>query len=127
MSGRKSKSVAARLAGHLMRLSAPKAASLSLAALCAAPGVLAAQSTIILQGRVTADIHIAILDDAVLLEVDVRARTALVEALEERAREALGATVYGVDEEAFEDEVGLLLRQRGLTVATLESNPSLAL
>src|SRR5690349_4280006 len=54
MSGRKSKSVAARLAGHLLRMSAPKAASLSLAALCAVPGVLAAQSTIILQGHVSA-------------------------------------------------------------------------
>ena len=54
MSGRKSKSVAVRFAGHLFRWSAPRAASLSIAALAAAPGVLAAQSTIILQGRVTA-------------------------------------------------------------------------
>lgn len=54
MSGRKSKAVAARYAGHLLRWSAPRAASLSIAALCATPGVLAAQSTIILQGHVTA-------------------------------------------------------------------------
>lgn len=54
MPGRKSFALAARVTGHLLGWSAPRAALLSVAALAAAPGVLAAQSTIILQGRVTA-------------------------------------------------------------------------
>ena len=45
--------VAARAAGRLLGWSVPRASLLSAAALCAVPGVLAAQSTIILQGRVT--------------------------------------------------------------------------
>ena len=54
MPARKSFAVAARVAGHLLRLSAPRTALLSVAALSAVPSVLSAQSTIILQGRVTA-------------------------------------------------------------------------
>ncbi len=54
MSGRKSLAVAAQVAGHLLRWSAPRTALLSVAALSALPSVLSAQSTIILQGRVTA-------------------------------------------------------------------------
>ena len=36
-----------------------------------------------IQGRVTADVRVAVLDDALLLDVDVRARAALVAALEQ--------------------------------------------
>ena len=54
MSGRKVIAVAARVAGHLLHWSALRTSLLAAAALSAAPAVLGAQSTIILQGRVTA-------------------------------------------------------------------------
>src|ERR1051326_1040515 len=46
------------------------------------PGTGCPALLLTIQGRVTADVRVALLDDAVLLEVDVRARTALVDALE---------------------------------------------
>src|SRR5437899_918810 len=47
-----------------------------------APGAGCPALLLTIQGRVTADLRVAMLEDAVLLEVDVRARAALVEALE---------------------------------------------
>src|ERR1041384_7977184 len=47
-----------------------------------APGAGCAALLLTIQGRVTADLHVAVLDDAVLLDVDVRARGELVDALE---------------------------------------------
>src|SRR5437762_10321063 len=47
-----------------------------------APGAGCPALLLTIQGRVTADIRVAVLDDAILLEVDVRARAALVDALE---------------------------------------------
>jgi folate-binding protein YgfZ len=47
-----------------------------------APGAGCPALLLTIQGRVTADLHVAMLDDAVLLEVDIRARSALVDALE---------------------------------------------
>src|SRR5581483_10983427 len=53
-------------------------------------------------------------------EGEAKAR-ALVDELEAKAREALGNTVYGEDEATFEGAIGRLLRERGLSVATIES------
>src|SRR5205807_1946566 len=46
------------------------------------PGTGCAALLLTIQGRVTADVRLAALEDALLLDVDVRARAALVEALE---------------------------------------------
>jgi nicotinamide-nucleotide amidase len=53
-------------------------------------------------------------------EGEERAR-ALVEELEVRAREALGANVYGVDDETFEAALGRRFAERGLTLASIET------
>src|SRR5213592_1921021 len=46
------------------------------------PGTGCAALLLTIQGRVTADVRVAALEDALLLDVDVRARTAFVDALE---------------------------------------------
>src|SRR5229473_1735192 len=47
-----------------------------------APGAGCPALLLTIQGRVTADVRVAVLEDALLLDVDVGARAALVEALE---------------------------------------------
>src|SRR5262249_33031010 len=47
-----------------------------------APGAGCPALLLTIQGRVTADVRVAVVDDAVLLDVDVRARADLVAALE---------------------------------------------
>ena len=51
---------------------------------------------------------------------DEHARERLA-ALEERVREVLGSKIFGTDNETLGDVLGILLRDRGLTVATAES------
>lgn len=46
---------------------------------------------------------------------------ALIAPVEARAREILGNSIWGADEETLQQAVGEVLRQRGLTVATMES------
>jgi folate-binding protein YgfZ len=48
-----------------------------------APGSGCPALLLTIQGRVTADVRVAVLEDAVLLDVDVRARAGLLEALEQ--------------------------------------------
>jgi nicotinamide-nucleotide amidase len=53
-------------------------------------------------------------------ETEDRAR-ALIEPLEGDIRGALGPSVWGTDDETLESAIGVLLRERGLTLATMES------
>jgi nicotinamide-nucleotide amidase len=46
---------------------------------------------------------------------------ALIAPIEERARQILGKAIWGVDEETLQQAVGEVLRERGLTLATMES------
>ncbi|MHB1416544.1 MAG: competence/damage-inducible protein A [Chloroflexota bacterium] len=63
--------------------------------------------------------------DGIHVRITAKARTneealALIAGPEARAREILGDTIYGVDDEPLEGVVAELLRERGLTVATME-------
>jgi nicotinamide-nucleotide amidase len=46
---------------------------------------------------------------------------ALIEPMEAKIRDVLGHNIWGVDEETFATNVGKILEQRGLTLATMES------
>jgi nicotinamide-nucleotide amidase len=46
---------------------------------------------------------------------------ALIAPVEEEARRILGNAIWGADEDTLESAVGAMLRERGLTVATMES------
>ena len=64
--------------------------------------------------------------DGVHLRLTAKAATreeaeALIAPLEDRARQVLGNAIWGTDEETLQQAVGEVLRQRGLTVATMES------
>ncbi|HEX5939741.1 MAG TPA: competence/damage-inducible protein A [Dehalococcoidia bacterium] len=64
--------------------------------------------------------------DGVHLRLTAKASTreeaeALIAPLEDRARQVLGNAIWGTDEETLQQAVGEVLRQRGLTVATMES------
>ncbi len=52
---------------------------------------------------------------------DEAAARALIGPMEERVRAILGEYIWGVDEETLELVVGRLLKERGLTLATMES------
>jgi nicotinamide-nucleotide amidase len=45
----------------------------------------------------------------------------LIEPVEEEARRILGRAVWGADDDTLEGAVGVMLRERGLTLATMES------
>ena len=49
------------------------------------------------------------------------AARALIRPAEEQAREILGASVWGADDDTLEGVIGELLNERGLTLATMES------
>jgi len=64
--------------------------------------------------------------DGVHLRIAAKAPTeaqarAMVAALEARVQAAIGPYVYGIDDETLEGVVGQLLRERDLTLATMES------
>lgn len=64
--------------------------------------------------------------DGVQLRIGAKAPTreearALIEPVEEEMRRLLGDVVWGVDDDTLESVVGDLLRERGLTLATMES------
>lgn len=52
---------------------------------------------------------------------DRNAAEKMIDALEEQVRSIIGDSIWGVDDESMEKVVGDLLRQRGLTLATMES------
>lgn len=64
--------------------------------------------------------------DGIYLRVIARASTeseaqALLTPVDEKLRHIFGKSVWGIDDETVEERVGTLLRQRGLTLATMES------
>jgi len=64
--------------------------------------------------------------DGVQLRLTAKAATdeearRLIAPLEEEARRVLGQAVWGADDDTLEGAVGALLRERGLTLATMES------
>ncbi|MBU1880364.1 MAG: nicotinamide-nucleotide amidohydrolase family protein, partial [Chloroflexi bacterium] len=64
--------------------------------------------------------------DGVHLRVAAKAATeaqarAMIADLEARVREVIGPYIYGVDDETLESALGQLFRERGLTLATMES------
>jgi len=85
-----------------------------------APGSGCPALLLTIQGRVTADVRVAVLDDAVVLDVDVRARDELVD--------ALGRLVIADDVElgAPEDDVALVGVEGPGTAALLAGAEALA-
>ena len=64
--------------------------------------------------------------DGVQLRIAAKAATSdearrLIEPVEEEARRILGGAVWGVDDDTLAGAVGAMLRQRGLSLATMES------
>jgi nicotinamide-nucleotide amidase len=64
--------------------------------------------------------------DGIHVRVTAKAPTprqaeALIEPVEHELRTILGSAVWGVDDESFESAVGKILKERGLTLATMES------
>jgi nicotinamide-nucleotide amidase len=64
--------------------------------------------------------------DGVYVRIGAKAATReaareLIAPVETEARKLLGAIVWGVDDESLEGAVGAMLRERGLTLATMES------
>jgi nicotinamide-nucleotide amidase len=64
--------------------------------------------------------------DGVHLRITAKAATKekaerLIAPIEDRARQILGNSIWGADEETLQQAVGEVLRERGLTVATMES------
>jgi nicotinamide-nucleotide amidase len=64
--------------------------------------------------------------DGVQLRIGAKAATReeamrLIEPVESEIRALLGNVIWGADEETFEASVGALLKERGLTLATMES------
>lgn len=64
--------------------------------------------------------------DGVQLRITAKAATAdearrLIDPVEEEARHILGQAIWGADDDTLEGAVGALLKERGLTLATMES------
>jgi len=64
--------------------------------------------------------------DGIQLRLTAKAETqgkadAMLAPLEEKVRAILGSAVWGVDEDTLESMVGILLAEKGLTLATMES------
>ena len=78
------------------------------------------------KGNTNPTIGVYAKQDGVYVRIGAKAATreearALIAPAEAEARKLLGAIVWGVDNESLEGAIGAMLRERGLTLATMES------